>query len=101
MMPPRVMNSSSMRGGDSGDEADAARLFAADLDVAEGGHGNEVDLPLVVLELNVGSAVGEGLGDDRLDLGGGLARLQVELSGRNCAADTDVHQVCLSRHGAA
>jgi hypothetical protein len=64
-----------------GDEADAARLLGADLDVGETHGGHEVDLALVVGELDELGVRVESARDDLLDVGRSLRRLEVDLTG--------------------
>src|SRR5689334_15564205 len=83
-----VTKSSSM----SGHEADPAGLLSADLDVGQRGGGHDVDLALVVTQLHELRVGIERLGDDLLDVSGGLRRLEADLTGAVGDTDANVHE---------
>src|SRR5947209_11850519 len=74
--PIRMMKSSST----SGDEADAARLLAPDLDVGERGHGNDVEPTALVGERQMGRLLLDRVRHLLLHVRGRLGALEAELA---------------------
>src|SRR6478736_3385579 len=101
-MPTTAPTMNAMRicmssGSGSGDEADAARLFGAELDVGQARGRDDVRVALGIGERHVRGAGVEGGGDGLLDVGCGLVRLEVELAAGVRDADADLHVTDLLR----